>query len=313
MICSKIITALYNRRAIAQLDIGNKMLTIKQALNIATQTLENANIKSAGLDSRILLQFAINKTKEYLISNWDETLTSTENATFLSIVERRANLEPIAYIIGSKEFYSYNFHVNNKVLIPRPDTEILVDAIISHAAERNDTGNMPSIKMLELGVGSGCVSISLLHEIKYANIVATDISEEAILVARHNAQIHNVSSRLDIIHSDWFKNIGIQKFDIILSNPPYISKSESYLIAPETIAYEPHNALYTANEEYNAYQYIAKDAKEFLNDQGKLFFEVGFNQADSVIEIFSAQNFIVDKIYNDLSGIKRTICFSPKL
>ena len=142
--------------------------------------------------------------------------------------------------------------------------------------------------------------------------MATEISEEAILVAKHNAQIHDVSSRLDIIYSDWFKNIDVQKFDIIFSNPPYISKSESYLIAPETMAYEPPTALYTTNEEYNAYQYIAKDAREFLNDKGRLFVEIGFNQADSVIEILRVHDFIVDKIYNDLSGIKRAICFTPK-
>lgn len=298
------------------------MFSIKQALTKAEQILGKADIKSASLDSRILLQYALKKTKEYLISRLDEKLTPAEHSEFLALVQKRANLEPIAYIIGSKEFYGYDFYVNSKVLIPRPDTEILVDAIIAHASKLipfvevnhnlDGNSNEPEITMLELGVGSGCVSISLLLEIERARIVATDISEEAILVAKHNARIHNISSRLSIVSSDWYQDIEPQKFDIILSNPPYISKSEFDLIAPETIFYEPHTALYTANEEYNSYQYIAKDARDFLKDDGKLFVEIGFKQADSVIAIFNAQDFIVDKIYHDLSGIKRIICFSLK-
>jgi release factor glutamine methyltransferase len=298
------------------------MYSIKQALITATQILDKANIKSASLDSRILLQHVIKQTKEYLISRLDEKLTNVEHSEFFALVHKRANLEPIAYIIGFKEFYGYNFHVNNKVLIPRPDTEILVDAIITQASQLIGfvDGN-PSLKcnsnghritMLELGVGSGCVSISLLLEIQHAQILATDISHEAILVAKHNAKLHNVSSRLDIVSSDWYQDIEPQKFDIIFSNPPYISQSESDLIAPETILYEPHTALYTANEEYNSYHYIAKDARSFLKDNGKLFVEIGFKQVDSVIEIFNAQDFTVDKIFQDLSGIKRVICFASK-
>jgi len=279
------------------------MLSIKQALDNGTKILKNLSIESANLDSKILLLHTIDKTQEYLISRPDERLTDFEEAKFFTLIERRANLEPIAYIIGYKEFYGYNFYVNDKVLIPRPDTEVLVDAIIREVKESNITNPL----ILELGIGSGCVSISLLLEIESANIIASEISLDAILVSNQNAQIHSVSNRLKIIHSNWFDNINEKKFDIIFSNPPYIPKSEAYLMGAETIRYEPHNALFMDNNEFNPYQYIAKDAKSFLKENGKLFLEVGFNQASSIIQIFESQDFVMDKIYKDFAGHKRVV------
>ncbi|MFP3017806.1 MAG: peptide chain release factor N(5)-glutamine methyltransferase [Candidatus Tisiphia sp.] len=274
-------------------------MNIKELLIYATSKLQTVGIKSANLESRILMQHITGKSIEYLLARSEEGLTESEQIIFKNLVNRRILLEPIAYIIGYKEFYGYQFIIDNKVLIPRQDTEILIDAILS------DIKTNAKLAILELGTGSGCIALSLLLEMPNSNVIATDISNEAIAIARQNAIKHKVSDRFKIINSNWFENLEKQKFDIIVSNPPYISFDDTIYMSPETLQYEPHLALFAEDNGLASYYIIAKEAKGFLKQNGKLFLEIGFNQLAAVTEIFVSYGYTVKQVYKDLEGRDR--------
>lgn len=298
-------------------------MNIKELLIYATSKLQTVGIKSANLESRILMQHVTGKSIEYLLARSEERLTEIEQIIFQNLVNRRILLEPIAYIIGYKEFYGYQFIIGNKVLIPRRDTEVLVDAIlkdvitdpISIPSHSSCGGNLDTcirrydikeeLTILELGTGSGCIALSLLPEMPNSNVTATDISNEAIAIARQNAIKHKVSDRFKIINSNWFENLEKQKFDIIVSNPPYISFDDTVYMSPETLKYEPHLALFAEDNGLASYYIIAKEAKGFLKQNGKLFLEIGFNQLAAVTEIFVSYGYTVKQVYKDLEGRDR--------
>ncbi|WP_417904911.1 peptide chain release factor N(5)-glutamine methyltransferase [Candidatus Tisiphia endosymbiont of Micropterix aruncella] len=274
-------------------------MNIKALLIYAASKLQTVGIKSENLESRILMQHVTGKSIEYLLAKSEEELTEAEQIIFKNLVNRRILLEPIAYIIGYKEFYGYQFIIDNKVLIPRQDTEVLVDAILS------DIKTNAELAILELGTGSGCIALSLLLEMQNSNVTATDISNEAIAIARQNAIKHKVSDRFKIINSNWFENLEKQKFDIIVSNPPYISFDDTVYMSPETLKYEPHLALFAEDNGLASYYIIAKEAKGFLKQNGKLFLEIGFNQLAAVTEIFVSYGYTVKQVYKDLEGRDR--------
>ncbi|ABV74002.1 tRNA (guanine-N(7)-)-methyltransferase [Rickettsia canadensis str. McKiel] len=305
--------------------------SIKETLSDATDKLNKIGINSSQLEARILLQHVINTPLQYLLIKLDEQLNQSEIEAFEKLLERRLKHEPIAYIIGVKEFYSREFIVNKHVLIPRGDTELLVDIVVAlvkrcHYRESRNPVNhymdtclrgydtrlqTNNIKILELGTGSGCIAISLLCELPNANVIATDISLDAIEVARNNALKHHVTDHIQIIHSNWFENIENQKFDFIVSNPPYISNTEKSEMAIETINYEPHLALFAEENGLQSYKTIAENAKKFLKQNGKLALEIGFKQKETVIQIFLDQGYNLENVYKDLQGYSRVILFSP--
>ncbi|HJD55336.1 MAG TPA: bifunctional peptide chain release factor N(5)-glutamine methyltransferase PrmC/tRNA (guanosine(46)-N7)-methyltransferase TrmB [Rickettsia endosymbiont of Pyrocoelia pectoralis] len=308
--------------------------SIKQILSEATDKLNKIGINNPGLDARVLLQYILDKPYEYLLINQDKQLNQLELEAFEKVLARRLKHEPIAYIVGAKEFYSREFIVNKYVLIPRSDTELLVDIALSllkkpslRATKRSvaiseilpeiasstptvSSRNDKLLSILELGVGSGCIAISLLCELPNAKVTATDISLDAIEVAKNNAVKHQVTDRLDIIQSDWFKNIGNRKFDFIVSNPPYIAEAEKPEVAIETINCEPHLALFAEEDGLEAYKIIAGNAKKFLKQNGKLALEIGYNQADKVNKIFLDQGYNIENVYKDIQGHDRVILFS---
>ena len=273
--------------------------SIQECLKEAAYKLQEINVDSPHLEARILLQYVIDKPLEYLLMHLGTTLTNESLKAFAQVLDRRLKHEPIAYIVGIKEFYSREFIVNKHVLIPRPDTELLINVVMQKC---NSTPNI-----LELGTGSGCIAISLLCELSAAKIIATDISREAIEVARNNALKHKVADRMQIIHSNWFENLENQKFDFIVSNPPYISQTEKSHIALETINYEPFLALFAEEDGLQAYRVIAKNAKKFLKLNGKIVLEIGFNQAEKVSKIFLNYGYVIDHVYKDLQGHDRVI------
>ncbi len=277
-------------------------MNIKASLYHASYKLVNVIANTSNLEARILLQHAMGKSLEYLLAHSEQELTPKEQETFEQLLNRRLALEPIAYITNTKEFYGYDFTVNNKVLIPRSDTELLIDIILDKVAVNNT-----SLEILEIGTGSGCIAISLLLERPNIYLTATDISIDAISVAQQNARYHNVADRIKLIHSDWFQKLEGQQFDIIVSNPPYIAREHISYIATETLEYEPHLALFADNHGLASYYIIAKEAKSFLRPQGKLFLEIGFNQAVDVAKIFDNNGYVVEKIYKDLTGHDRVI------
>ncbi|MCC8377219.1 MAG: bifunctional peptide chain release factor N(5)-glutamine methyltransferase PrmC/tRNA (guanosine(46)-N7)-methyltransferase TrmB [Rickettsia endosymbiont of Graphium doson] len=303
--------------------------SIQEFLNERAYKLQQIGVSNSKLEARILLQHAINKPHEYLLANPEKQLNQLEIEAFEKALERRLKHEPIAYIIGVKEFYSREFIVNKHVLIPRNDTEILVDAVIGlfkPSLRANEmsvaiSGKIPEIAsstpiassrndnfhILELGTGSGCISISLLLELPNSQITATDISIDAIEIAKSNAIKHDVTDRLQIIHSDWFENLKKQKFDLIVSNPPYISINEKPEMAIETINYEPSIALFAEEDGLLCYKIIAENAKKFLKQNGKIILEIGYKQADQVSQIFLDHGYVIDNIHQDLQSHNRVI------
>jgi release factor glutamine methyltransferase len=279
-------------------------MKFKQALKYATDQFKTIGLLSPDLDARLLLSFATNCNIEYLLCNSDTDLTEVTQQSFEDYVNRRMNFEPIAYIVGFKEFYGFNFIINNNVLIPRADSEILIDAVLDYNCINDER-----IRILELGVGSGCLIITLLLKILSASAIGIDINPDSIICAHANSIRHFVNERIELIESFWFNNVPLEKFDFIISNPPYIARKDIGLMSQETILHEPESALFALYNGLDAYKHIALGAKHFLTKIGKLFLEIGFNQANAIIAIFTAENYVIHSMHKDLSGRVRILCF----
>jgi release factor glutamine methyltransferase len=220
-------------------------------------------------------------------------------------VQRRARREPVSYIIGKREFFGEDFFVSADVLDPRPDSESLIELVLEILPDKNQ-----ELKILELGVGSGCLIITLLKNYKMAQGFGVDISKKAVEICRRNALSHQVYKRLNLLQSDLFNFLGHnQKFDLIISNPPYIKSEEINNLEPEVKIYEPRCALDGGKDGLDFYKKIAAKAKLFLNQNAKIILEIGFGQKERITEIFVEKNFLTAAIKPDLSGIERVLCF----
>jgi len=249
-------------------------------------------------ESRILLSYATKFSQEYLIGHSLDFLAKETIDIFQQMLDRRVLKEPIAYILGYKEFYGRNFSVDRNVLIPRADSEVLIDAVIEDSSDY--------LSILELGAGSGCLILTLLLEIENARGLAVDISSSALKIAVKNMTEYNLEDRCTFLESNWFDDIK-DTYDIIISNPPYISKNDKYLMADETLVYEPQNALYADNDGYQSYEKIASRIDDFLKPKGKIFLEIGINQEQEIERIFNFVGYSVSKQYKDLAGIVRVL------
>lgn len=278
-------------------------MLVKEVLKLAIQKLQGVS-ENPSLDARVLLCEALSMSLEQLILSSEEQCHTEKLSIFWQYIERKAKSEPIAYIVGKQEFYGLDFLVNPHVLIPRPETEMIIDLTINCAQD------MSTPNILELGTGSGIIPICLVkHSTQNLAITATDISVDALEVARQNALIHDARN-ITFLESDWFKNIKPQKFDIIISNPPYISEYEVSLVSNSAHLYEPHLALYAAQNGLENYYIIASKAAEYLNDNGKIILEIGYRQADEVSKIFTSYNFHNIKLITDYSGHSRNLIIS---
>ena len=276
-------------------------MQIKQALTIAAEKCQNSS--TPNLDARVILCKVLSLSYEQLLIKYNDLLSELEVERFFSLLERRVSMEPIAYIVGKQEFYGRDFVVDKSVLIPRPETELLVDSIIEDYNARN-LGK--DIKILELGTGSGAISVTIASEILMANILAVDISHEALNVAKINAHKHNVSKQMKFIQSDWFSNIPACRYDYIVSNPPYIAYHEKSCVSSSTI-FEPDLALYANDDGLAAYKAIINSTATYLKPGGKIFFEIGYNQCDKVLDILEEYDFTDVVIKRDMSGYNRVL------
>lgn len=249
------------------------------------------------LEARILLSYASGLSQEYLIGHGEDELSDDTYHQFLLLVERRKNHEPIAYIVGKKEFYGRDFKVTKDVLIPRPDSETLIDAIVKHIPD--------NVSMLELGVGSGCLLITLLLELKRSTGVGVDVSPQALEIAASNSALYELEDRCKLVTSNWFENIQ-GKFDIIVSNPPYITEDERSIMAVETLKYEPMLALFGGLEPYRI---IASNAHKFLNKDGRIYVEIGSAQELVVEEIFLISGYKILSKHRDIENRIRAMVF----
>lgn len=278
-----------------------KMKNVKDLLVEVKAILKDAGIEQYYLDAELFMMEALNFTKVQLFTKDDYELTSEEKVSLLNMVKQRVNNIPTQYILGRCEFMGMNFYVDKNVLIPRPDTEILVERVIDWAK------NNKSKSFIDMCTGSGCIAISL---VKYLNIdgFAADISKNAIKVAKRNSTLNNVDEKIEFIESDLFSSFSNNNnVDIIVSNPPYISSQVVDTLMPEVKDNEPRNALDGGINGLDFYVKIARDAVKFLNQGGGIFFEIGYDQGESVSKILKMNNFVDIKVEKDLAGLDRIV------
>jgi len=277
---------------------------ISQILLESQKELADCGLSNSYLESLILLGHILEYSKEQIISNSNQEIDIDKLQEFSSLIKRRKNREPISHLINKREFYSLDFFVNEDVLDPRGDSESLVELVFDVYKDRSQ-----KLDILEIGVGSGCLIITLLTKYLKASGVALDISEKSILVAKKNAKTHQVLNRIDFKISDIFSNAN-SKFDLIISNPPYIKSDDIENLQDEVRLYEPKGALDGGKDGLDFYRKIALNARAFLKTGGNIILEIGMNQDKDVIDIFKKQGFDLVGVKKDLSSITRSLCFS---
>ncbi len=279
--------------------------TIRKILAWTTSWFNQHGIESARLDAEILLAKAIGVERIDLYLAPDKPLTDNERNVFKTYIKRRAAREPIAYIIGTREFYGRSFCVDSRVLIPRPDTETIIEVL-----KTKYTKDCAPV-MADIGAGSGCLGITAALEFPESFVYATDVSRDALDVANMNARklIHN--SRFKLLKGSFYsplkKVINQNSLDIIVSNPPYIRSSELKQLQPEVSKYEPHIALDGGEEGLDAITILIRDAILWLKPDGWIIIEIGYDQAEPVKEILSKSSFKSIMITSDLAGVDRVV------
>ncbi len=263
--------------------------------------LKQRNIKNPELDLRILLRHASKKNKEIILSNIN--LKDINIFKFKSFLQKRINRQPIAKIIKNKSFWKHDFYVNNFVLDPRPETELIIEEVLNIYSNKK-----LKLKILDIGTGSGCIAISLAKEFKNASITAIDISKEALEVADKNLKRHNCANQIKLKMID-FKNIN-SKFDLIVSNPPYLTKKQFKNTDPDVKNFEPKLALVGGDDGLKFYREYSNNLKNLMNKKGYFVCEIGINQRQDCEEIFQNSGLYLNKIINDLGGIERILSFS---
>ena len=277
------------------------MNSIADSLTNAEAMLAASGVAESRREAISLLMLATQKDKTFIYSRPEYELTDKEFTTFRSAVERRSLREPLQYIKGTQEFFGLEFEVTPDVLIPRPETEMVVEHAIEILRET------PSGFFCDVGTGSGCIAISILNAIPDANAIALDISARAIALARRNAQRHGVIDRIRFIESDVFSAVGDEQFSIIVSNPPYIPLTELSGLQPEVHDHEPHNALTDGSDGLSIIRRLVTESPRFLSKGGRLLLEIGFGQSAAVAEMFDSGRWDSTEIFGDLQGIPRLI------
>jgi release factor glutamine methyltransferase len=276
-------------------------VNIGEALALCTAQLTEHDVPDARRHAALLVAFAIGCDKTFLIAHPEVRLTPHQTEVLSEITARRSTREPLQYIIGRQEFYGLEFEVTPDVLIPRPETEILVERAIAFLS-RIETPNV-----CEIGVGSGCISISVLHELQKASAVAGDISENALAVSGRNAEKHGVTDRLELIVSDLFDSVPHKAFDAILSNPPYVPEVDFDSLQTEVRDHEPAIALTSGTDGLTVIERLIGDAPAHLRSGGMLLFEMGFNQSRKVSEMLDENVWTDIEFLPDLQGIPRIL------
>lgn len=279
-------------------------MKISQALSQAKEKLKKAQITNYSLDALLLVCHVKKFSKEKIIFNPELELKEEELIDFFKLITRRQKGEPISHLIENREFFGFDFFVNKNVLDPRPDSEILVETVIKNYLKES------KLSFLELGIGSGCLSISLLKNFENFNAIGVDISPLALEVAKKNARKHDILERLELKESDLFLSLNkSEKFDFIISNPPYIPSKNIKNLQIEVRDFEPHLALDGGDDGFDFYRKIARNSREFLKENSYVFLEIGQNQEREIEKIFNKFSFELIAANKDLAGIVRVLTF----
>jgi release factor glutamine methyltransferase len=283
-------------------------ISIAEALLEATQVLRKAEVPEARRLAGSLLAHVTSRDQTFLITHAEDLLAASELETFRECVARRAQGEPLQYITGHQEFYGLDFEVNPAVLIPRPETELLVETALEFL-----NGAAARAFICEVGTGSGCIAIALLHKRAQARAIAIDISAPALEVAARNAARHSVSDRITFNLSDCFAALDRdRRFDLIVSNPPYIRAADFAGLQREVREHEPRGALAAGDTGLSIIERLLTEAPEFLIDDGHLMMEIGFGQQAAVEELINPGVWKLLSIRDDLQGIPRTVVLQKR-
>ena len=270
--------------------------TIGIAIFEAARQLSIAGIDSSQLDARVLMSSVLKVAPYQASLIADKCLTKAQLEEFSKVIQRRLRRVPVSHILGYRDFFEHRFIVTPDVLDPRPETELLVVEALKESFQN----------VLDLGTGSGCILLSLLAKKINVQGVGIDISAAAISIARRNAKNLHLESRVNLNVSDWFSNVGKRKFDLIVSNPPYVHPNQLELLSPEVL-HEPMLALTDNEDGLNAFKEIATNAQKFMVAGGRLIFEIGFDQGPAVVEILNISGFQDIRVLPDLNGSDRIV------
>ena len=283
------------------------MTTVGEILEESICTLEAANLKGAHLDARLIVAHGLDMTTQEVFGYPEKQVNNDELECVRELISRRSQFEPVALIIGVKEFWSLPFKVTAATLIPRPDSETLIEAVLVSHSDRERPA-----RILDLGTGSGCLILALLHEYKNARGVGIDINKDALDVAKSNGENLGMGSRVDFVHMDWNNGVpGIGEFDIIVSNPPYVAEKDRNMISFNVIGFEPNSALFAGEDGLREFKAILSLLSQSKNLTCDVFFEVGISQANVVCKLFKNAGLHGISVYPDLSGIGR--CVAAKM
>jgi release factor glutamine methyltransferase len=275
-------------------------MNCQEILNEGSKILKLNNIKSFNLDSEILLSSVLKLERSKLILNLNKNVKHKDKKDYFNLIERRKKNEPVAYITGYKEFWKDTFKVNRDVLIPRPDTEIVVEQIL------NELDVNSSKRILDIGTGSGCIILSILKERKKCHGTGIDISKKAINLAKYNAKIQHIGNRIKFFNSD-IDNFYRDKYDLITSNPPYIKLYEINDLDRDIKNYEPKVALNGGIDGYSKIKLVIKKSSTLIKKKGKLILEVGLGQIRETQRILRLNGFYTNKVVKDLANKNRCI------
>ena len=274
-------------------------MKVSEAIKLGSKLLKEKNIPTYILDSELLLSKSLNKPREEILINLDLNINRKVLEDFNKYLLRRSKKEPIAYLLGEKEFWSKNFFVNKGTLIPRPETELLVNKLVTIFKKKE-------ITILDIGTGTGCIIISLLSELKNSNGMAVDISRKAILVAKKNANKFELSDRIKFLHKP-LENLHGKKFDLIVSNPPYIKRKDIKNLSDDIKKFEPKMALDGGNDGLDLIKKIIYKSKKILKINGTLALEIGNEQIKKVSRILIDNKFRINCIIKDYKNNVRCV------
>jgi len=272
----------------------------QEILNKGSQILRTKSIKSSNLDCELILSKVLKKTREEILINLNNKINKNQKKEFVFYLNKRRKKNPISYILGFKFFWKYKFYINKSTLIPRPESEHLVENALKYIPIGK------SIKILDIGTGSGCLIISLLKERQNCLASAIDISKEALKMAKYNAKLHHLENKIKFFNIDIDK-FNSSKYDLVISNPPYINKVDLNRLEEDIRLYEPRVALYGGITGFDEIKKIIENSYKLLKYNGKLIIEIGNKQKDYTKNILLKSGFYINKVCKDFSGKDRCL------
>jgi release factor glutamine methyltransferase len=276
------------------------METLLSILKKTTEYFQKYGIENPKLDAELMVAHVLRYGRMQLYLDFERPMDTAVLDELRPLMKRRANREPLQYILGKESFLDFELKVDSRALIPRPETEELVEKILTEQPRHG------KIRILDIGTGTGVIACSLARHYPDAEVVATDIAADTLALARENIEALELSGRITLILSDWFSKVE-GKYDIIVSNPPYLSDAELLTVAPEVSGYEPSRALTSGPKGVECIEILINRAFDYLNPGGVMYIEVGAEQGDSIREIASLHNGMACTILRDLSGKERFV------